>query len=110
MAVRAAAVEPSPKFSAQVEALKSSFPEIDDAITDFSDLLRLATRIPHMHADPQSKQPIYAARMDYPPLEAKGRGVFLVTYHATPPTGILSPTTPPRVFTLLTIAVRRRPR
>ena len=100
-ALRGAAVKREPPFDQQVAALKAKYPDIDKALTELEDFLRLGYSIPHMPVIPPTKN-TYAVTMDYPPKGAAGRRLFLVTYHATEP---VTPTmqVPSRVFTLLTI-------
>jgi hypothetical protein len=86
-----------------VDALRVDYPHIDAAIDDLYDTLRLDYDLPEIPVDREKWPDVYAIRWDYPPLGAEGRGIFVVTYHAT--RADPSPVEPYRRFTLIDIAL-----
>lgn len=85
-------------------SLLPKYPDLDAALQQFTDFLRLGYNQPQIPVDP-SVLGVYLIRMDYPPMGSAGAGRFLVTYHATDPKP-LSMFEPHRVYTLLTISER----
>src|SRR3989442_8364743 len=102
-AVWAAAVEVAESFRRDVETLRPKYAEIDAAIELLTDALRLGG-LPDIPVDAGTPR-VYGIAADYPAKGSAGRGVFLVTYHATDP---VPPNMrkPFRTFTLLTITER----
>jgi hypothetical protein len=102
-AMRAPEVVLAKSFTADVEALRAEFPEIDGVVNDLRELLLLGYSLPHLLIDPdQGELPgVYVTKLDYPPHGPDGLGVFLVTYHQSLPAP--SMTTPLYRYTLLTM-------
>lgn len=71
-------------FNSDLKALHKRYPKIGAVIDRWIDDLRLGYTLPEFLVDPQYPH-VYAIRVDYPPLDARGLGLFLVTYHATDP-------------------------
>lgn len=101
MAVRVPTVDERPEFAAQCAALRGKYPEIDAVIEDFREILLLDYGVPHVPVDADGLARVYAVKRDYPPSGSNGRGVFLLTYHATERK--LSMSDPLCAYTLLTI-------
>jgi hypothetical protein len=81
--MRTADINHSGPFDTAVAALRVQYPDIDTAVDDLKDALRLDYDLPEYPIDGGDEPDIYSARLDYPPLGASGMAKFLVTYHAT---------------------------
>ena len=104
MAIYGSVVGRAPSFDADLKKLVPPYPEIEAAIDELEEFLKLDYIIPEIAVDSEKMPRVYAVRLDYPPMKAGGRSRFLVTYHATDPDPSMR--TPYRSFTLLTINER----
>ncbi len=101
-AMWASTVTLSEPFVADVESLRADFPDIDECVEDFGNVLRTYWTITHFPVDTDSLPNVFAEKIDYPPHGAEGAGLFLVTYHAAD--GNANPMQgPTRRFTLLSL-------
>jgi hypothetical protein len=104
MPARGAEVNDTDCFRKHFASLLPKYPELDAALREFTDFLRLGYNQPEIPVGPEVPG-VYLQRMDYPALGSGGTGRFLVTYHATLPKP-LSMSGPQRIYTLLTISER----
>ena len=81
--MRAPEVVQASSFTADLDALRPRFPEIDAVVADLRELLTLGYSLPHLLVDHEEIPGVYVTKLDYPPHGAAGLGVFLVTYHQT---------------------------
>lgn len=100
--MRGPQVDRTDRFRSDLDQLRPDYPEIDSVLADFEDVLRLEY-VPLIPLGPEYSG-VYVHRLDYPPAGSRGRGQFLVTFHATGSSP--SPRTPYRWFRLLTISER----
>jgi hypothetical protein len=104
--MRAPRVERAPPFHEDLAALREKYSTINDVVDDLSETLTAVWRPPHTPVDPSSLPEIFAVNLDYPPSGAEGRGIFRITYHATPEVANKM-SDPLRTYTLLTIQERQ---
>ena len=105
MPIRASKVVLDQSFETDLDGLRGNYPEVDDAVSDLTQVLELGYDLPEMPFGLGDQ--IYTRLLDYPPDGAAGLQQFSVVYHATDPDP--SWTEPYRTFTLLTITDRRPP-
>ena len=102
--MRAALVRRSDTFTANLTALQSRYPDIEEEVGYLEEFLRLDYIFPEIPIDPKSAPNTYATKHDYRHLGARGHSRFLITYHATD--RLSAPGAPYRTITMLTIAER----
>jgi hypothetical protein len=104
-AMRAPSVIRAATFESDISALRSNYPQIDDAVGQLEADLQEAWAPPHIEVDALEFPGVYAVGLDYPPLGAQGTKKFLLIYHATAEARNKM-SEPLRTYRLLSIAER----
>ena len=101
----ASRVAREPEFDDDLAYLRRRYPQIDEVVEEFCDVLRSGYDLPQRPID-RLLPNTYSVNLDYPPLEEHGLAHFQITYHQSADNPW--PVTPFRTFTLLTLIERKK--